>query len=59
MPRSPRVFVEGGIYHVFNRVTRGEKVFAEDSAAQHFLEVLQETKQRDEFIEKVPGSYIR
>ena len=50
MPRSPRVFVEGGIYHVFNRVTRGEKVFAEDSAAQHFLDVLQETKQRDEFI---------
>ena len=33
MPRPPRVFVEGGIYHVYNRVTRGERVFAEDQEA--------------------------
>jgi len=25
MPRPPRVFVEGGIYHVYNRVTRGKR----------------------------------
>lgn len=31
MPRRPRVFVEGGIYRVYNRVIRGEAVFAEDS----------------------------
>ena len=23
MPRRPRVFVEGGIYHVYNRFARG------------------------------------
>jgi len=25
MPRPPRVFVEGGTYHVYTRVTRGER----------------------------------
>jgi cysteine synthase A len=29
MPRARRVFVEGGICHVYNRVTRGERVFAD------------------------------
>jgi hypothetical protein len=24
MPRKPRVFIEGGIYHVYCRATRGE-----------------------------------
>jgi REP element-mobilizing transposase RayT len=47
MPRAPRVFVEGGIYHVYNRVTRGERVFAEDGEAQNFVEVLREIKERD------------
>ncbi len=47
MPRAPRVFVEGGIYHVYNRVTRGERVFAEDGAAQRLVDVMREIKQRD------------
>jgi len=29
MPRRPRVFVEGGIYHVYNRFARGTELFAE------------------------------
>lgn len=47
MPRAPRVFVEGGIGHVDNRVTRGERVFAEDGAGQRFVDVMREIKQRD------------
>jgi len=26
MPRRPRVFVEGGIYHVYNRFARGAEL---------------------------------
>ena len=47
MPRAPRVFVEGGIYHVYNRVTRGERVFADDGEAQRLVDVMREVKQRD------------
>jgi putative transposase len=50
MPRAPRIFVEGGIYHVYNRVTRGERVFAEDNEAQRFVEQMREIKQRDGFV---------
>ena len=50
MPRSPRVFVEGGIYHVYNRVTRGERVFSEDAEAERLLDSMREIKQRDGLI---------
>jgi hypothetical protein len=33
MPRSLRVFVEGGIYHVYNRFASGEPVFADPEEA--------------------------
>ena len=33
MPRRPRVFVEGGIYHVYNRFARGAEVFADPEEA--------------------------
>ena len=47
MPRSPRLFVEGGIYHVYNRVTRGERAFGEDPEAERLLDAMREVKQRD------------
>ncbi len=50
MPRAPRIFVEGGIYHVYNRVTRGERVFAEDDEAQRFVDLMREIKHRDELV---------
>lgn len=50
MPRSPRVFVEGGIYHVYNCVTRGESAFGEDSEAERLLDAMREIKQRDGLI---------
>ena len=47
MPRPPRVFVEGGIYHVYNRVTRGERVFAEDQEAARLLDAMRDARERD------------
>ena len=50
MPRSPRVFLEGGIYHVYNRVTRGERVFAEDQEALLLLDTMRDIRDRDGII---------
>ena len=37
MPRSLRVFVEGGIYHVYNRFASGESVFADPEQKRFVL----------------------
>lgn len=47
MPRRPRVFVEGGIYHVYNRFASGEPVFSGPEEALEFIELLRAIKQRD------------
>jgi len=47
LPRAGRVFLEGGIYHVYNRVSRGEGVFANDDEASLFVGLLREVKDRD------------
>ena len=47
MPRPARVFLEGGIYHVYNRISRGEDVFADDDEAAAFVGLLREVKNRD------------
>jgi len=49
MPRSNRVFLPGGIYHVYARVARGEPFFARDEEAGALFDVIRETKERDEF----------
>jgi REP element-mobilizing transposase RayT len=41
------VFVEGGIYHVYNRFARGAEVFAEGDEAERFLGLLHTVKSRD------------
>jgi hypothetical protein len=38
MPRSLRIFVEGGIYHVYNRFASGESVFTDPEEALEFTE---------------------
>ena len=48
MPRRPRVFVEGGIYHVYNRFARGAAVFGEGDEAERFLELLRKVRDRDD-----------
>jgi REP element-mobilizing transposase RayT len=47
MPRRARVFVEGVIYHVYNRVGRGEAPFRLDDEADAFFSLMQDIKRRD------------
>ena len=47
MPRRGRVFVEGLIYHVYNRVGRGEAPFKLVDEAERFWSLLCEVKRRD------------
>ncbi len=49
MGRSPRILIEGGIYHVYNRVSRGEHAFRDEAEAERLLRRLFETKSRDGF----------
>lgn len=47
MGRAPRNLIEGGIYHVYNRVARGVRVLGEDEEAERFIGLLREVKDRD------------
>jgi hypothetical protein len=47
MPRRPRVFVEGGLYHVYNCFASGETVFADPEEAQAFVKLFRWVKKRD------------
>jgi REP element-mobilizing transposase RayT len=47
MPRPGRVFFDGAVYHVYNRVTRGEPVFSDEDAARRFVGLLREVMERD------------
>ena len=47
MPRPDRIFVEGGFYHVYPRLGRGERVFDEEVEAKAFVGLLREIAERD------------
>lgn len=47
MPRRPRVFIEGGIYHVHNRFARGAEIFREGDKGERFLDLLRTIRDRD------------
>jgi putative transposase len=47
MPRRVRVEVEGGLYHVYNRVGQGQRPFSDDDEAASFVDLLREVKRRD------------
>ena len=47
MPRPNRVFVVGGVYHVYNRIGRGERVFDGADEAAGFVELLRRVASRD------------
>ena len=47
MPRRPRIVVEGGLYHVYNRISSGEAVFANPTEAIDFIDIIKEIKKRD------------
>jgi len=47
MPRPNRILIEGGIYHVYNRIGRGERVFDEETEASAFVSLLRDVVERD------------
>jgi hypothetical protein len=47
MPRRPRMIIEGGIYHVYNRFARGAELFREGDEADQFVELLRAVRDRD------------
>jgi REP element-mobilizing transposase RayT len=47
MSRANRVRVEGGYYHVYNLVGRGERVFDRQQEAEAFVSVLRDVAERD------------
>jgi len=47
MPRPHRIFVEGGIYHVYNRLGRGECFFEQEPEAEAFVGLLRDVVERD------------
>ena len=47
MPRMPRLLVESGVYHVYNRTARGERLFQDEREARRFLRLAREVKERD------------
>ena len=47
MARRPRVEVEGGLYHVYNRVSSGENIFANPNETIDFVDRIKEVKKRD------------
>jgi REP element-mobilizing transposase RayT len=49
LPRHPRIFVDGGIYHVHARAGRAQPDLTDEVLAGLFLDLLRETKGRDGF----------
>jgi len=47
MARRPRIVVEGGLYHVYNRISSGEPIFADPNEAIEFIEIVRDVKKRD------------
>jgi len=47
MGRKPRILVAGAVYHVYNRVSSGERVFESGEVAEKFLDLVAEVKERD------------
>jgi REP element-mobilizing transposase RayT len=47
VPRASRYFVDGAVYHVYGRIARGERVFADDREAARLRKILQDVRRRD------------
>jgi REP element-mobilizing transposase RayT len=41
--------LDGGLYHVYNRTSRGEHIFADSGEAERFVTLLREVKVRDDW----------
>ena len=49
MVRKSRVEIEGGLFHVYNRVASGEAIFSDPNEAIELIEIIRETKERDDW----------
>ena len=49
MPRRNRVLVEGATYHVYARVTRRERIFADPAEADAWTDAVRDARRRDGF----------
>ena len=47
MGRPRRALVEGGVYHVYNRVARGEPIFRDDGEAGRLVRVIRQVMKED------------
>jgi len=47
MPRRPRIFIDGAIYHVYCRFGHGARVFAQADEADRFLSILRDVARTD------------
>ena len=47
MPRPGRITFEGGLFHVFNRLGRGDHAFSDEEHASLFVDLLREVVLRD------------
>jgi REP element-mobilizing transposase RayT len=45
--RKPRLVVEGGVYHVYNRLARGATLFDEGDEGERFLGLVRAVRERD------------
>ncbi len=48
MSPQPRVFVEGGLCHAYNRLARGAEIFREGDEDERCVELLRRACERDE-----------
>ena len=56
MPRSPRLFIPGAVYHVYCRTARGEMVFSDRTDATQLVATIANVAV---FLKKHPGSVSR
>ncbi len=47
MPREPRAFAEGAVYHVYNPAAHGVAVLADETASELFNELVSRAIRRD------------
>jgi hypothetical protein len=59
LPRKPRIFIEGGTYHVYCRDSRGEAVFADIAEATAFVDTLPKVKDRAKIVREEPEHHGR
>lgn len=49
MPRPPRIFAPGAIYHAYNRISSGEPVLGIEGEADRLIELIVDVKTQDEW----------